>query len=408
MRSVTSRSSPSRSARRAPASARQPASARLSTSLSLVIGGCQAYPGATTGSTGIGWKTAEIQAIYLCPGTESNCLHTDFQSVALPVELPGRFLTRQCLSEKTSVVSNRSVDAADLLIPAWGISSSYGGATFPDRGDAALGVGIGVWPAWPRARRPCRGTASSCPRSWRRARPSIRIRRPTRAARPRSSAGWPPTPSRYSTPWPSSCRASAAASTAACRSPPSSALTSVRNGWCRVSSLVAREEFTQTGIDYRWLAKLAPPDACLLLRAMGSFGSLGAEGVVSWGVRNTDASACEAPERGRAALAALAKAWGPAPTCLKDALRDRVTAERHCMVGWSCFCAERAPAQAAVAWSARCCSACPTFAAPTSPIGGCRRWARPTPASTAARTEGRPHDLAHKAALLCAGAWSSL
>ena len=25
-----------------------------------------------------------------CPGTESNCLHTDFQSVALPVELPGR------------------------------------------------------------------------------------------------------------------------------------------------------------------------------------------------------------------------------------------------------------------------------------------------------------------------------
>jgi hypothetical protein len=27
----------------------------------------------------------------LCPGTESNCLHTDFQSVALPVELPGRF-----------------------------------------------------------------------------------------------------------------------------------------------------------------------------------------------------------------------------------------------------------------------------------------------------------------------------
>ncbi len=30
-----------------------------------------------------------------CPGTESNCLHTDFQSVALPVELPGLILQLQ-------------------------------------------------------------------------------------------------------------------------------------------------------------------------------------------------------------------------------------------------------------------------------------------------------------------------
>src|SRR6185437_10848 len=37
-------------------------------------------------------RKAEDSAEALCPGTESNCLHTDFQSVALPVELPGRFL----------------------------------------------------------------------------------------------------------------------------------------------------------------------------------------------------------------------------------------------------------------------------------------------------------------------------
>src|SRR5947209_11586426 len=42
-----------------------------------------------------------------CPGTESNCLHTDFQSVALPVELPGPVLLgdRECLSEKSPAVS---------------------------------------------------------------------------------------------------------------------------------------------------------------------------------------------------------------------------------------------------------------------------------------------------------------
>jgi hypothetical protein len=59
--------------------------------ISPVIGGYQAHPGATIGSTGSP-KNGEKEAICLCPGTESNCLHTDFQSVALPVELPGRFL----------------------------------------------------------------------------------------------------------------------------------------------------------------------------------------------------------------------------------------------------------------------------------------------------------------------------
>src|ERR1022692_1650183 len=38
-----------------------------------------------------GFRRRCARLLCLCPGTESNCLHTDFQSVALPVELPGRF-----------------------------------------------------------------------------------------------------------------------------------------------------------------------------------------------------------------------------------------------------------------------------------------------------------------------------
>ena len=64
----------------------------------------------------------------------------------------------------------------------------------------------------------------------------------------------------------------------------------------------------QTGIDYRWLAKLAPPDARPLLRAMGSF-ELGAEGVESWGVRVTDTPPARLRSAAAAALAALVKAW---------------------------------------------------------------------------------------------------
>jgi len=117
-------------------------------------------------------------------------------------------------------------------------------------------------------------------------------------------------------------------------------------------TLTASEELTQTGIDYRWLAKLGPPEARSLLRAMGSF-EIGAEGIESWGVRVTDYSACEAPERGRAALTALVKAWPAAPPCLRDALRERLKSELERMTGWSCFCAEREPALAAVRKSAK-------------------------------------------------------
>jgi hypothetical protein len=116
-------------------------------------------------------------------------------------------------------------------------------------------------------------------------------------------------------------------------------------------SLIVTEEITQTGIDYRWLAKLAPPEARSLLRAMGGF-EIGKEGIESWGVRITDSSACQAPERGRAALAALVKSWSSAPGCLKDALRERLSTELERMVGWSRFCGDRGPTQVAVRKSA--------------------------------------------------------
>lgn len=117
-------------------------------------------------------------------------------------------------------------------------------------------------------------------------------------------------------------------------------------------ALVATQEFTYTGVDYRGLAKLAPPDARGLLRAMGNF-EVGPEGIDSWAVRVADTSACAAPERGRAALAALVKSWPAAPPCLRDALRDRLKAKLEEMTGWSCFCGEREPALAAVRKSAK-------------------------------------------------------
>ena len=87
-----------------------------------------------------------------------------------------------------------------------------------------------------------------------------------------------------------------------------------------------------------------------------------------------------------------------------------LTAELDRMVGWSCFCAERAPAQAAVRRSAKVLlKAWLTFAAPTSPIGGYRplvRVRRPLQLPPELRQDAT--ELAHKAALLCAGAWSSL
>lgn len=116
--------------------------------------------------------------------------------------------------------------------------------------------------------------------------------------------------------------------------------------------LAVTEDVTQTGIDYRGLAKLAPPEARPLLRAMGSF-ELGAEGVESWGVRVTDYSICQAPERGRAALAALVKTWPAAPPCLRDALRARLKEELERMTTWRCFCAAREPALAALKKSAQ-------------------------------------------------------
>ncbi|HEY7370806.1 MAG TPA: hypothetical protein VIF57_01415, partial [Polyangia bacterium] len=61
-----------------------------------------------------------------------------------------------------------------------------------------------------------------------------------------------------------------------------------------------------------------------------------------------DYSACQAPERGRAALTGLVKTWAAAPACLRNALRERLTGELEQMVGWTAYCAPRDPALAAV------------------------------------------------------------
>jgi len=65
------------------------------------------------------------------------------------------------------------------------------------------------------------------------------------------------------------------------------------------------------------------------------------------------ARAEEAAQSAEQSLAALVKAWPATPDCLKDALRGRLTAELDRMVGWGCFCGDRAAAQAAVRKSAK-------------------------------------------------------
>ena len=53
-------------------------------------------------------KVALYQLSYYrkwCPGTESNHRHVDFQSTALPTELPGQVATRKGLEPSTSSVT---------------------------------------------------------------------------------------------------------------------------------------------------------------------------------------------------------------------------------------------------------------------------------------------------------------
>ena len=112
-------------------------------------------------------------------------------------------------------------------------------------------------------------------------------------------------------------------------------------------SLRATEAATQTGIDYRWLTKQAPAEARPLLHAMDAF-EIGPDGIPSWTAPIKDESACDAPDRARAPLAALVKAWAAAPACMRDALRERLNQQLEEMASWSCFCAAREPALAAV------------------------------------------------------------
>ena len=63
------------------------------------------------------------------PGTESNCRHTDFQSVALPTELPGRLRKKESdrtgLEPATSGVTGRRSEPTELPIQlGWAVTGS--------------------------------------------------------------------------------------------------------------------------------------------------------------------------------------------------------------------------------------------------------------------------------------------
>ncbi len=54
-----------------------------------------------------------------CPGTESNRRHADFQSAALPTELPGHVLGRRCPKRAAHARSARADDALAETRGAW-------------------------------------------------------------------------------------------------------------------------------------------------------------------------------------------------------------------------------------------------------------------------------------------------
>jgi hypothetical protein len=128
-------------------------------------------------------------------------------------------------------------------------------------------------------------------------------------------------------------------------------------------SLKVTEEVTQTGIDYRLLGKLAPPEARPLLHALDAF-EVGPAGVESWSSRIADESTCAAPERGRGALATLVKSWAAAPGCLRDAFRPRLSQDLDRMVSGDSFCAARERALSAVRKSAQLLKALPDLHGP--------------------------------------------
>ncbi len=116
--------------------------------------------------------------------------------------------------------------------------------------------------------------------------------------------------------------------------------------------LVAFEEGYRTGIDYRALAKTAPPEVGPLLKAMSGFERV-AEGGGSWLVMTTDYSGCHSPEQARKPLAALVDAWSAAPSCLREAGRAHLSEALERMADHSCFCGEREPTLAAARKNAR-------------------------------------------------------
>ena len=119
-----------------------------------------------------------------------------------------------------------------------GISSPYGGAIFPDRGDRRPGGRDRASGRRAAGAAPVPRAASSCPRSWRRAWRSIRSWSRTRAAPSTTSASWPRTPSTILDPVALELSRFGGSEHSRCRSRRSSAPTRGPKGWfpdCRSS-----------------------------------------------------------------------------------------------------------------------------------------------------------------------------
>ena len=64
---------------------------------------------------GIIAKPPILLMIFWCRGTESNCRHADFQSTALPTELPRRNVCLQAFREFSGVMLSQKVGSSPIV-----------------------------------------------------------------------------------------------------------------------------------------------------------------------------------------------------------------------------------------------------------------------------------------------------